>query len=425
MSDNNSAKAFVTGTFDTKATELNYITDCLVQAGIEVVRVDIGTSSGSFSSPGQCEVSAHEVASHHPQGAEFIAEQTDRGDAIAAMTVAFEHYLSQQPAVAGVIGAGGSGGTALLAPAFRSLPVGVPKIIVSTVASGNVAPYVGGSDITLMYSVTDVQGLNGISRQILGNAANALAGMILYSTNLRSIAQSGRAAGRAAGEASADTELPAIGLTMFGVTTPCVTALTSHLKSDYECLVFHATGTGGMSMEKLCDSGRLAAILDLTTTEIADLLSGGVFAATEDRMGAVIRTGIPYVGSVGALDMVNFGASETVPDRYKNRLLHIHNPQVTLMRTTLDENVAIGKWIGAKLNEMTGEVRFLLPLRGVSMLDAEGQAFFDPKADQALFDTIENTMVQTNDRKLIRVDANINDEKFVAATLDAFADIKN
>ena len=333
------------------------------------------------------------------------------------MTVAFEHYLSQQTSVAGVIGAGGSGGTALLAPAFRSLPVGVPKMIVSTVASGNVAPYVGGSDITMMYSVTDVQGLNGISRQILGNAANALAGMILNSDKLHNIASA------AGGAASA--ELPAIGLTMFGVTTPCVTALTTQLKSDYECLVFHATGTGGMSMEKLCDSGRLAAVLDLTTTEIADLLSGGVFAATQDRLGAVIRTAVPYVGSVGALDMVNFGAKETVPDHYKNRLLHVHNPQVTLMRTTPEENVAIGKWLADKLNSMTGEVRFLLPLKGVSMLDAEGQAFYDPDADQALFDTLERSVEQTDKRKLIRVDANINDAEFVTAALDAFTEIKN
>ncbi len=414
MSDNTAGKAFVTGTFDTKSPELNYITDCLKQAGVDVVRVDIGTGSDNLSSKGQCEVSAREVASYHPEGADVIAGYSDRGDAIAAMTVAFEHYLSQQPSVAGVIGAGGSGGTALLAPAYRSLPVGVPKIIVSTVASGNVAPYVGGTDITLMYSVTDVQGLNAISRQILGNAANALAGMILHKDSLQALAPA----------SSASAELPAIGLTMFGVTTPCVTALTSQLKNDYECLVFHATGTGGMSMEKLCDSGRLAAVLDLTTTEIADLLSGGVFAATEDRMGAVIRTAVPYVGSVGALDMVNFGAKETVPERYKNRLLHVHNPQVTLMRTTVEENVAIGKWLADKLNAMTGEVRFLLPLRGVSMLDAEGQAFFDPQADQALFDTIENAVTQTGKRKLLKVDANINDAEFVSATINAFADIK-
>ena len=421
MGKNQDTKAFVTGTFDTKSLELNYITECLKQAGVDVVRVDLGTSNDNLSSPesspAQCEVSAHEVAGYHPKGADFVAGHSDRGDAIAAMTVAFEHYLSQQTSVAGVIGAGGSGGTALLAPAFRSLPVGVPKMIVSTVASGNVAPYVGGSDITMMYSVTDVQGLNGISRQILGNAANALAGMIINTGNLHSIAS-------AAGNTT-NAELPAIGLTMFGVTTPCVTALTTELKSDYECLVFHATGTGGMSMEKLCDSGRLAAVLDLTTTEIADLLSGGVFAATEDRMGAVIRTGVPYVGSVGALDMVNFGAKATVPDHYKDRLLHVHNPQVTLMRTTPEENVAIGKWLANKINSMTGEVRFLLPLKGVSMLDADGQAFFDPEADQALFDTLESNVVQTDKIKLVRVDANINDAEFVTAALDAFAEIKS
>ncbi len=408
--------AYIVGTFDTKSTELNFLGQCLQQAGQQIVRVNVGTGTGTGTgddiSADNFDISAAEVARHHPEGESHVMQQTDRGDAIAAMSVALEQFLSKQPTVDGVIGAGGSGGTALLAPAFRALPVGTPKLLVSTVASGNVAPYVGGSDITMMYSVTDVQGLNAISRRILGNAAHALAGMIEHSDRLVK-----------APDAGAASELPSLGLTMFGVTTPCVSALESRLNDKYECLVFHATGTGGMSMEKLCDSGMLSGIVDITTTEIADMLSGGVFAATEDRLGAVIRSGVPYVGSVGALDMVNFGAVATVPERYKDRLLHVHNPQVTLMRTTPEENIAIAEWLAAKLNAIPGEVRFLLPEKGVSMLDAEGQPFYDPVADKALFDTIDKHFKQTDTHKLIRIDANINDSAFVDALQAAVLEV--
>jgi uncharacterized protein (UPF0261 family) len=220
-------------------------------------------------------------------------------------------------------------------------------------------------------------------------------------------------------------ERPAIGLTMFGVTTPCVKAVASQLENKYDCLVFHATGTGGMSMEKLADSGLLSAVLDLTTTEVADLLVGGVFAATDDRMGAVIRSGCPYIGSVGALDMVNFGARDTVPEKFNGRHFHIHNPQVTLMRTTVDENRTIARWIAARLNQMQGEVRFLIPELGVSMLDVEGQPFFDPYADAALFDTLEKEVVQTDKRRLIRIQATINEQKFANAVIEQFHEIIN
>jgi uncharacterized protein (UPF0261 family) len=262
----------------------------------------------------------------------------------------------------------------------------------------------------MMYSVTDVQGLNAISRQILSNGAQAMAGMV----------QARLAAPRAArGRRDARPELPAIGLTMFGVTTPCVQQLTAALAGEYDCLVFHATGVGGQSMEKLVDGGQLEGVIDITTTEVCDLMMGGVFPATEDRFGAMIRARMPYVGSVGALDMVNFGPRETVPERHQGRLLHQHNPQVTLMRTTPDENDRMGRWIGERLNQMD-TVRFLLPEGGVSALDRPGGAFYDQAADAALFRALEQTVRQTSTRRLVRVPAHINDPAFVAATLDAF-----
>lgn len=210
---------------------------------------------------------------------------------------------------------------------------------------------------------------------------------------------------------------------MFGVTTPCVQAVQKQLEAQYDCFVFHATGTGGRSMENLADSGLLSAFLDLTTTEVADMIVGGVLAADRDRFGAVIRTGLPYVGSVGALDMVNFGPRETVPEKFRSRRFVVHNPNVTLMRTTRDENRLIGEWIGERLNLMEGPVRFLLPEGGVSLLDAPGKPFWDPEADAALFEVLEKTVRQTPRRRLQRVKANINDTLFVDAVLAAFAEI--
>jgi uncharacterized protein (UPF0261 family) len=250
-----------------------------------------------------------------------------------------------------------------------------------------------------------VSGINRISRQVLGNAANAIVGMVANDVP------------------SGPDDLPPVGLTMFGVTTPLVTRLAEELSDRYDPLVFHATGTGGRSMEKLVDSGMVVAVLDMTTTEVADHLVGGVFSAGLDRIGAIARTGVPYVGSVGAVDMVNFGALDTVPSEFADRNLHVHNPQVTLMRTTADENTAIGEFIADKLNACDGPVRFLLPEGGVSLIDAPGQPFHDPDADAALFAAIESNVVQTADRTVTRVAANINDEIFVQATLDAFADV--
>jgi uncharacterized protein (UPF0261 family) len=260
-----------------------------------------------------------------------------------------------------------------------------------------------------MYSVTDVQGLNSISRTVLANGANALVGMVKARLDERGIKLR---------EASA--ALPSVGITMFGVTTLAVQKIAAELKGDFECLVFHATGVGGRSMEKLVDSSQLAGVIDLTTTEVCDLLMGGVFPATEDRFGAIIRSRVPYVGSVGALDMVNFGAPDTIPERYRQRKFHVHNPQVTLMRTTLEENERTGRWIGERLNQMDGLVRFFLPEGGVSALDAQGQPFWDPDADAALFKALERTVRQTGNRQLIRVKRNINDPEFASTIVGAF-----
>jgi uncharacterized protein (UPF0261 family) len=291
---------------------------------------------------------------------------------------------------------------------MRALPVGIPKIMVSTVASGDVSSYVGAADILMLHSVADVQGLNAITELVLGNAAHAMAGMVAQLPTGEAMAAK-RALAR-----------PAVGLTMFGVTTPAVQAIQKAIEADYDCLIFHATGTGGRSMEGLADSGLLTAMIDLTTTEVADMLVGGVFAATPDRFGAAIRTGLPYVGSVGALDMVNFGPRDTVPDKFRTRKFVIHNPNVTLMRTTAEENRAMGQWIGERLNQMNGPVRFLLPLGGVSALDAPGQPFHDPEADAALYTALEATVRQTPQRQILRVPGNINDAGFTQAAVAAF-----
>src|SRR5262249_14210543 len=343
----------------------------------------------------------------HPRGGTAVFG-ADRGWAVTAMAESFVNWLRRQGNVAGIISAGGSGGASLVAPAMRALPLGGPKGLISSGASGDVRRYVGPSDITMMYSVTDVQGLNSISRVVLANGANALVGMV-----------KARLDERAGSEREPPAGIAAVGITMFGVTTPAVQRIAAELKHEYECVVFHATGVGGQSMEKLVDSGQLAAVIDLTTTEVADLLMGGVFPATEDRFGAIVRTRVPYVGSVGALDMVNFGAPDTIPERYRRRKFHVHNPQVTLMRTTPEENERMGRWIGERLNQMDGPVRFFLPEGGVSALDAPGQPFWDAEADAALFRALERTVRQTGSRQLIRVKRNINDPEFASAVAGA------
>ncbi|MET4385404.1 uncharacterized protein (UPF0261 family)/ABC-type branched-subunit amino acid transport system ATPase component [Bradyrhizobium sp. F1.4.3] len=394
----------VVGTLDTKGTELRFIRDIISGSGLRTRLVDVSTSGKQAT----CDVSAQEIALNHGRGGSAVFGP-DRGVAVTAMADAFANWIRRQGNIAGVISAGGSGAASLVAPGMRTLSVGVPKLIISSVASGDVGPYVGPADITMMHSVTDVQGLNSISRAVLSNGANAIAGMV-----------KARLDHREARERAASAGLPAVGITMFGVTTPAVQKIAADLRADFECLVFHATGVGGCSMEKLVESGQLAGVIDLTTTEICDLLMGGVFPATDDRFGAIIRTRVPYVGSVGALDMVNFGAPDTILERYRNRKFHVHNPQVTLMRTTAEENERMGRWIGERLNQMDGPVRFFLPEGGVSALGARGQPFWDPEADAALFRALEHTVRQTGNRELIRVKQNINDPEFASTIVSAF-----
>ncbi len=392
--------AYVAGTFDTKGRELSYMRQCLEKLGLRVVTVDLATSG----KPSSASVHPREVARHHPEG-ESAVFSGDRGSAVSAMATAFERYILTRRDVGGIISAGGSGGTSLVTPGMRTLPIGLPKVMVSTMASGDTRPYVGPSDICMMYSVTDVQGINRISEKVLANAAHALAGMIAHPV------------------AESQATKPAIGLTMFGVTTPCVQAIAKLLADDYDCLVFHATGVGGQSMEKLADSGLLAGVIDVSTTEVADEIVGGVLSAGATRMDVFARHALPYVGSCGALDMVNFGAWDTVPERFRNRKLYRHNPTVTLMRTTADECRAIGAFIAAKLNAMTGPVRFFIPEGGVSAIDKPGQPFHDPEADGVLFAAIEQNFRPANDRKLLRLPHNINDEAFAAALVAAWREL--
>jgi uncharacterized protein (UPF0261 family)/ABC-type branched-subunit amino acid transport system ATPase component len=393
------APVIVAGTLDTKGDELRFIRDQIAGAGVRVLLVDLSTSGG----PSPADVPPHHVAAYYRGGPNAVFTG-DRGAAITAMAEAFEAWIKRHEPVGGLISAGGSGGSSLVAPAMRALPIGVPKVLISSVASGNVAPYVGPSDIMMLYSVTDVAGLNSVSRQVFANGAAAIVGMVR--ARAANVERERRPATRGG--------KPAIGLTMFGVTTPCVDAIVDALEEDFECLVFHATGVGGQSMEKLVDSGALVGVLDITTTEVCDLLLGGVLPATEDRFGAIARMRVPYIGSCGALDMVNFGPMETVPERYRGRTLQVHNPTVTLMRTTPEENARIGRWIGERLNRMDGPVRFYLPEGGVSALDSPGRPFSDPTADAELFRALEATVRQTSARRLIRMPEHINDPRFAA-----------
>ena len=396
------ARVYVVGTMDTKGEELRFAAECVRRAGAVPMLVDVGTKGPA----GGADVTAAEIASHHPEGSRAVLGLDDRGKAVSGMAEALTRWLVARTDSGAVLGLGGSGNTALLTQAMRALPIGTPKLMVSTVASGNVAPYVGPSDITMMYSVVDVAGINAISRRVIANAAHAAAGMALNTPPAASAA-----------------EKPGVGMTMFGVTTSCVTMLREALDTTYECYVFHATGAGGRSMEKLADSGLVVALIDLTTTEVPDFLVGGVFPCDGDRFGAPIRTRLPYVGSVGAVDMVNFGAKDTVPAQFAGRNLYIHNPQVTLMRTTPEESGVIGRFIVERLNRMEGPVRFLLPLGGVSAIDVPGMPFHDPAADAALFETIRSGFVPAPNRKLIEVQAAINDRAFADAVLAAFREI--
>jgi uncharacterized protein (UPF0261 family) len=387
------AAILVIGTMDTKAAELIFLCDALRTAGHLVRVVDVSTSAAG----GGADVAAAEVAACHPDGADAVFCGV-RGEAVAAMSVALVHWIGRQD-VAGAIGIGGSGGTALIAPALRSLPFGLPKLIVSTVASGNTAAYIGTSDLILIPSVTDLAGLNRVSRRVLAHAAAALGGMV------------------AGPQPAASDDRRAIGLTMFGVTTTCVTEAARLLGEKYDSLIFHATGAGGDAMEDLAIQGHLDGILDLTTTELCDRLAGGIMPAGPDRIARLAPLGRPYVASVGATDMVNFASPESVPNRYRDRLFHRHNPQITLMRTTPAETAEVGTQIAAALNRFTGPAAILLPESGVSALDQPGKPFHHPAATAALFNAIETHVIQGPTRQVLRLPHHINDPAFAAAAV--------
>jgi len=394
------------GTLDTKGQEYAFVRDCIHARGHRTLLVDIGVLGDPTVSP---EVTADDVARAGGSDLAALRSRGDRGHAVDTMqrgACALLPGWYAEGRFDGVLGLGGGGGTTMVAAAMRTLPVGVPKVMVSTMASGNTAPYVDVKDITLMYSVVDIAGLNPLSRRILANAAGAICGMVEVTNTVGS---------RESGVGSR----PLVAATMFGVTTPCVTAVRTALEAaSYDVTVFHATGSGGRAMEGLIDDGYFAGVMDVTTTEWCDEVVGGVLSAGPTRLSAAGRRGIPQVVSAGALDMVNFGGIDTVPQPFRGRHLYRHNATVTLMRTTSDECVEIGRRIAMQLNTATGPTALVLPLHGVSAIDAPGQPFHDPQADQALFDSLRRHV--DGRVRLIEVEAHINDPEFARTLVDTY-----
>jgi uncharacterized protein (UPF0261 family) len=392
--------AILIGTLDTKAEEVGFVRDLLRAAGLETLVIDVGTGTEPGFAP---DITREAVLRAAGTTLADVVARGDRGDAVAAAARGAAEVvagLRQEGRVEGVLALGGSAGTSIGAAAMQTLPLGMPKVLVSTLASGQTRPYVGGSDLILVPAVCDLAGLNRINRTVLTNATNALIGMI---------------AGRRARPIVDDSTRPVVTATMFGVTTPCVTAARRELEATgLEVVVFHATGVGGMAMEALIRAGRVSAVLDLTTTELADEVAGGVMSAGPDRLHAAVAAGLPQVLSVGAVDMVNFGPPESVPESYRGRLLHRHNPQVTLMRTTVDENREIGRRIADALRPARAATVVLLPLGGVSALDAPGRPFHDAAADSVLFATIRDELSDHPQVEVIELDAHINDPAFAS-----------
>ena len=381
------------GTLDTKGAEYQWMADRLAEHGAAVIVVDAGIRE-PHGFTGAIEFDGSAVAEAAGADVSELRDGNDRGAAVTAMgegAAAVIRQLHERGGLDGVLALGGSGGSSIAARAVRDLPVGLPKLIVSTMASGDVSPYVGATDVTLMYSVVDIAGINQVSRAVLGNAAAAIAAM---------------AGAHARRGDTVHDDRPLVGASMFGVTTPAVDAARERLEElGYEVLVFHATGSGGRALEALARSGMLAGVLDLTTTELADELVGGVLTAGPDRLTAAGETGVPQVVSLGALDMVNFGPEATVPDRFAGRQFFVHNSTVTLMRTTVDENAELGAIVGAKLAGRANTV-LVIPRGGVSALDAEGMPFRDEAADDALIDAV---LAAASGIPVIDSAANIND----------------
>ncbi len=392
------------GTLDTKGDDYAWLAERLRALGTDVVAIDVG----SFSSNPMATVTSDEVIKAAGANAGELRERRDRGEMMAVMgrgAAKVVRDLADAGRIQGVLAIGGSGGSSVAAPVMQALPVGFPKVLVSTMASGDVSPYVGEVDVTLMYSVVDVAGINSVSSKVLGNAAAAISGMAqAYEARLA---------------APSDDHKPVVAITMFGVTTPAADeARARFIELGYEVLVFHATGSGGRAMEKLVESGLLAGVCDLTTTELADDLVGGVLSAGPHRLEMAGSVGLPQVVSLGALDMVNFGPEDTVPEKFAGRNLLVHNPTVTLMRTTGEEMEQLGQGIGRKLAGATGPTELFIPLAGVSAVDVEGAPFHDAEADALLFAALRGEL-EGSDVTLHELDMAINDKGFGAAMADA------
>ena len=388
----------IVGTLDTKGMEFQFIKEQIEASGTSTCVVNTGIIG---EPPFEPDVSAGEVAEAAGTSLQALQDGGDRGVAVAAMAEGAAKIIAQLQSdgkIDGVISLGGSAGTTIGTTAMRAVPVGVPKIMVSTLASGDTSPYVDTKDVSMMYSVVDIAGINSLSRQILANAAGAIVGMVNA-------------------EVPAAEDKPLIGATMFGVTTPCVTKARELLEeAGYEVLVFHATGAGGRAMEDLVKGGFIVGVLDATTTELADELVGGVLSAGPDRLEAAGDLGVPQVVAPGALDMVNFGPPDTVPEQFKDRTFYQHNPTVTLMRTTVEENAELGKIMGQKLSQAKGPTTVIIPKQGVSAIDQEGQPFYSAEAEAAW---IENLKTNLGDNvTLIEMDNHINDDAFATKLVE-------
>ncbi len=380
------------GALDTKGAEYAFVKDCIESRGHKTLLIDVGVLGRPPLKP---DISNEEVASAGGADLRKLAADKDRGKAVAAMSkgaAALLPKLHAEGKFDGVLAMGGTGGTSVACTAMRALPLGVPKVMVSTTAGGDVSGYVGVQDIVMIASIVDVAGVNQISREVFARAAGAICGMV------ETIVPAGE-------------DKPLVAATMFGNTTPCVEKAKKIVEAaGYEVLVFHATGTGGKTMESLIDAGRINGVLDITTTEWADELVGGGFSAGPTRLEAAARNGIPAIVTPGCLDMVNFWAPETIPDKFQGRTFYQHNPNVTLMRTTVDECKRLGKIVAGKLNMSTAPVTVLIPLKGVSMIDLEGKPFHLPEANRALFDALKKNL--RDDIPVIEMDCDVNDEAF-------------
>lgn len=394
----------IIGTLDTKGDEHDFLRKLINDRGHKTIMMDTGVAGDPKV---DADIHANEVAEAGGISLKELRDANDRGKALEIMGAGAKLLtlkLYKDGLIDGVISLGGSGGTSVATTAMRALPVGIPKVMVSTMASGDASAYVGVKDITMMFSVVDVSGINRISRQVFANAAGAVCGM----------------AEQIVPKAD-DKHL--IAASMFGVTTPCVTQAREEFeKAGYEVLVFHATGSGGKAMESLIEDGFISGVADITTTEWCDELVGGVLSAGKKRLDAAAEKGVPQVVSLGALDMVNFGGMETVPSEFKDRNLYVHNPQVTLMRTTPDECTKLGEIIASKLNKANGPAALFIPLKGVSMIDAEGQPFHSPEADKALFDSIREN-IDTSKVEVIELDMNLNDPEFSHAMVEKLLEL--